>query len=155
MVERYKAAFHVMRAGEKHLEPLYPGAADAIVSLARRDDVLLGIATGKSQRGVRAVLTMHGLLDHFITIKTAEDAPSKPNPGMVLDAMREAGVAPQDTIVVGDTVYDIAMARAAGATALGVTWGYHEASALEQAGAYAVIDRFESLCPMLERIWTN
>ena len=74
MIERYKAAFHVMRDGEKHLEPLYPGAAEAIVSLARRDDVLLGIATGKSQRGVRAVLTMHGLLDHFITIKTAEDA---------------------------------------------------------------------------------
>jgi phosphoglycolate phosphatase len=155
MVERYKAAFHVMRDGEKHLEPLYPGAADAIASLARRDDVLLGIATGKSQRGVRAVLTMHGLLDHFTTIKTAEDAPSKPNPGMVLDAMREAGVAPEDTIVIGDTVYDIAMARAAGATAIGVTWGYHAASALEEAGAYAVIDRFESLCPMLERIWTN
>ncbi len=155
MVERYKAAFHVMRDGEKHLEPLYPGATDAIMSLARRDDVLLGIATGKSQRGVRAVLGMHGLLDHFITIKTAEDAPSKPNPGMVLDAMRDAGVAPKDTVVVGDTVYDIAMARAAGATALGVTWGYHEASALEQAGAYAVIDRFESLGPTLERIWTN
>ena len=155
MVERYKAAFHVMRDGEKHLEPLYPGAADAIASLARRDDVLLGIATGKSQRGVRAVLGMHGLLDHFITIKTAEDAPSKPNPGMVLEAMRDAGVAPEDTVVVGDTVYDIAMARAAGATALGVTWGYHEASALEQAGAYAVIDRFESLGPTLERIWTN
>jgi phosphoglycolate phosphatase len=155
MVERYKTAFHVMRDGEKHLEPLYPGAAEAIVSLARRDDVLLGIATGKSQRGVRAVLGMHGLLDHFITIKTAEDAPSKPHPGMVLDAMREAGVTPEDTVVVGDTVYDIAMARAAGATAVGVTWGYHEASALAEAGAYAVIDRFESLGPTLERIWTN
>jgi phosphoglycolate phosphatase len=155
MVERYKAAFHVMRDGEKHLEPLYPGAAHAIVSLAGRDDVLLGIATGKSQRGVRAVLTMHGLLDHFITIKTAEDAPSKPNPGMVLEAMREAGVAPQDTVVVGDTIYDIAMARAAGATAIGVTWGYHEGVALEQAGAYAVIDRFDALGSMLERIWTN
>jgi phosphoglycolate phosphatase len=155
MVERYKAAFHVMRDGEKHLEPLYPGAAAAIVSLARRDDVLLGIATGKSQRGVRAVLGMHGLLDHFITIKTAEDAPSKPNPGMVLDAMREAGAAPADTVVVGDTVYDIAMARAAGATAVGVAWGYHEASALQEAGAYAVIDRFDELGPMLERIWTT
>src|ERR1700730_10867964 len=65
-VERYKAAFHVMRDGEKHLEPLYPGAADAIASLARRDDVLLGIATGNSQRGVRAVLGMHALLARFI-----------------------------------------------------------------------------------------
>ena len=57
-----------------------------------RDDVVLGIATGKSQRGVRLVLGHHGLLDHFITIKTADDAPSKPDPGMVLAAMREAGV---------------------------------------------------------------
>jgi phosphoglycolate phosphatase len=154
MVERYKAAFHVMRDGEKHLEPLYPGAADAIVSLARRDDVLLGIATGKSQRGVRAVLTLHGLLDHFATIKTAEDAPSKPNPGMVLDAMREAGVAPQDTIVVGDTVYDIAMAQAAGAAAVGVTWGYHTRDALVAAGA-PVIDDFATLEPTLERMWRS
>jgi phosphoglycolate phosphatase len=155
MVERYKAAFHVMRAGEKHLEPLYPGAAEAIAALARREDVLLGIATGKSQRGVRAVLGLHGLLDHFSTIKTAEDAPSKPDPGMVLDAMREAGVAPRDTIVVGDTVYDIAMARAAGATAIGVTWGYHPGPALQEAGAYATIDRFDSLGAVLERIWAH
>ena len=97
------------------IEPLYPGAADAIAELARRDDIVLGIATGKSQRGVRLVLGHHGLLDRFITIQTADDAPSKPDPGMVLAAMRDAGAAPENTIVVGDTVYDIAMARAAGA----------------------------------------
>ena len=73
-----------MRQSGEQMEPLYPGAADAIVALARRDDVALGIATGKSQRGVRLVLTHHGLLDHFITIKTADDAPSKPDPGMVI-----------------------------------------------------------------------
>jgi phosphoglycolate phosphatase len=155
MVERYKAAFHVMRDGEKHLEPLYPGAADAILSLSKRDDVLLGIATGKSQRGVRAVLGLHGLIDHFTTIKTAEDAPSKPNPGMVLEAMREAGVAAEDTVVVGDTVYDVAMARAAGATAIGVTWGYHPGSALADAGAFTVIEQFPALTPTLKRIWTT
>ena len=154
MIERYKAAFHVMRDGEKHLEPLYPGAADAIVSLARRDDVLLGIATGKSQRGVRLVLGHHGLLDHFITIKTADDAPSKPDPGMVVDAMREAGVEAADTVVIGDTVYDIAMARAAGAAAIGVSWGYHRGAALAEAGAFAVIESFPSLVPTLDKIWT-
>ena len=95
---------------------------------------LLGIATGKSQRGVRLVLGHHGLLDHFITIQTADDAPSKPDPGMVLDAMREAGVAAADTIVVGDTAYDIAMARAAGAAGIGVTWGYHPAASARRGG---------------------
>ncbi len=134
-----------MRAPGSPVEPLYPGAADAIAELARRDDILLGIATGKSQRGVRLVLGHHGLLDRFITIQTADDAPSKPDPGMVLAAMRDAGAAPENTIVVGDTVYDMAMARAAGAAGIGVTWGYHPGAALAEAGALAVIDRFANL----------
>ena len=115
---------------------------------------MLGIATGKSQRGVRLVLGHHGLLDHFITIKTADDAPSKPDPGMVVDAMREAGVEAGDTVVIGDTVYDIAMARAAGAAAVGVTWGYHRGEALVEAGAFAVIDDFSTLVPTLDKMWT-
>lgn len=155
LAEHYREAFHAMRKPGAPVEPLYPGAADAVTALAERDDVVLGIATGKSQRGVRLVLGHHGLLDHFITIKTADDAPSKPDPGMVLGAMREAGVAPADTIVVGDTVYDIAMARAAGASGLGVTWGYHPAAALSEAGALAVIDTFPTLVPALDRIWTS
>jgi phosphoglycolate phosphatase len=155
LAEHYKLAFHALRASGDHMEPLYPGAADAVTALARRDDVVLGIATGKSQRGVRLVLTHHGLLDHFITIKTADDAPSKPDPGMVIGAMRDAGVEASNTIVVGDTVYDIAMARAAGAAALGVTWGYHPADSLAQAGAVAVIDDFRTLVPTLEKIWTS
>jgi phosphoglycolate phosphatase len=154
MVERYKAAFQAMRAAQMHhLEPLYPGAADAVAALVRRGDVVLGIATGKSQRGVRMVLGRHGLLDHFITIKTADDAPSKPDPGMVLAAMREAGAAPGETVVVGDTAYDMAMARAAGATGIGVSWGYHAAARLVEAGAHTVIDRFDSLLPALHDLW--
>jgi phosphoglycolate phosphatase len=151
----YRDAFHAMRAPGAPVEPLYPGAADAIAQLARRDDIVLGIATGKSQRGVRLVLGHHGLLDRFITIQTADDAPSKPDPGIVLAAMRDAGAAPQNTIVVGDTVYDMAMARAAGAAGIGVTWGYHPAAALAEAGALAVIDRFANLVPTLDRIWAT
>ena len=150
----YRDAFHAMRVPGAPVEPLYPGAAEAVSALARREEVVLGVATGKSQRGVRLVLRHHGLLDHFITIKTADDAPSKPHPGMVVDAMREAGVEAEDTIVVGDTVYDITMARAAGANAVGVTWGYHRAAALSEAGALAVIDSFATLLPTLDKIWT-
>jgi len=155
LAEQYKLAFHALRASGKHMEPLYPSAADAIRALAQRGGVALGIATGKSQRGVRLVLTHHGLLDHFITIKTADDAPSKPDPGMVIAAMQEAGVDAANTVVVGDTVYDIAMARAAGATAIGVTWGYHTGAALREAGAFAVVDRFPALIPTLDRMWAT
>jgi phosphoglycolate phosphatase len=153
LAAHYKLAFHALRDAGQHMEPLYPGAADAVAALARRDDVVLGVATGKSQRGVRLVLGHHGLLECFITIKTADDAPSKPDPGMVLAAMREAGVAAADTVVVGDTVYDIAMARAAGAAAIGVTWGYHARAALREAGASLVIDDFAALVPALDSIW--
>src|SRR5690242_9975184 len=80
LAEHYRDAFHAMRGPGAAVEPLYPGAAEAIAELARRGDVVLGVATGKSQRGVRLVLGHHGLLEHFITIKTADDAPSKPHP---------------------------------------------------------------------------
>ena len=153
--EHYRNAFHAMRGSGAPVEPLYPGAAAAVAALAQRDDVVLGVATGKSQRGVRMVLGHHGLLDHFITIKTADDAPSKPHPGMVIEAMREAGAEAADTVVVGDTVYDIAMARAAGASAVGVTWGYHRATALTEAGAFVVIDEFANLVSTLDKIWTR
>ena len=68
-------------------------------------------------------------------------------------AMRAAGAAPHDTVVVGDTVYDIAMARAAGAAAIGVAWGYHSRDALAATGA-AMIDSFATLEPALDKIWT-
>jgi phosphoglycolate phosphatase len=153
LADGYRDAFHRLREGGAAIEPLYPGAAEAVTALARRDDVVLGIATGKSQRGVHLVLGHHGLIDHFLTVQTADDAPSKPDPGMVNAAMREAGVAPGDTVVVGDTGYDMAMARAAGATAIGVTWGYHTRDALIAGGATAVIEDFSKLIPALDAIW--
>ena len=145
MIERYKEAFFELRHSPEHQEPLYPGARDAVLMLAARDDCLLGVATGKSQRGVRAILTHHDLLPYFATIKTADDAPSKPHPGMILEAMREAGASPEDTIMIGDTTYDMEMARAAGVHAIGVSWGYHPHAMLEQSGACGVVSDFMEL----------
>jgi phosphoglycolate phosphatase len=150
---RYKAAFAGLREAGHHAEVLYPGAQIAIETLAARPDVVLGIATGKSQRGVRAVLGRHGLYECFQTIQTADDAPSKPHPAMVEQAMVAVGVAPAATMVVGDTIYDVTMARAAGAAAIGVGWGYHAPAALREAGATGVIDDFAELIPALETIW--
>src|ERR1044071_231127 len=153
LAEHYKLAFHALRESGANIEPLYPGAREAVEALSGRDDIVLGIATGKSQRGARLVLGHHGLLERFITIQTADDAPSKPDPGMVVAAMREAGAAPENTVVVGDTVFDIAMARAAGASAIGVSWGYHARDSLIAVGA-PVIDAFATLEPALDKIWT-
>ncbi|MGE3144911.1 MAG: HAD-IA family hydrolase [Pseudorhodoplanes sp.] len=152
IVERYKAAFFRMRQSGEYVEALYPGAREAVESLAAQPQVQLGIATGKSQRGVRAVLGHHGLLSHFSVIKTADDAPSKPHPGMVLDAMTETGAQPQHTVLIGDTSYDMQMARAAGVRAIGVNWGYHPVDALRAAGAQAVVESFAELARMLDAI---
>jgi phosphoglycolate phosphatase len=153
LVTCYKTAFAALRQSDQHLEPLYPGARAALDALGRRPDTLLGIATGKSQRGVRAVLGRHGLSGRFATIQTSDDAPSKPHPGMVLAAMRETGVPPRDTVMVGDTVYDVEMARAAGVRAIGVGWGYHPPEALAAAGVDAVLGDFSELAAVLDRLW--
>ena len=153
LVLHYKAAFGALRQSPDHLEPLYPGAREAVDALGGRPDTVLGIATGKSQRGVRAVLDRHGLSGRFATIQTADDAPSKPHPGMVQAAMRETSIAARDTVVIGDTMFDIAMARAAGVRAIGVAWGYHPVEALVDAGADATIADFCELPGTLDRLW--
>ena len=155
MIEHYKQAFFDLRHSVEHQEPLYTGARETILTLASRSDCLLGVATGKSQRGVRAILTHHGLLPHFATIKTADDAPSKPHPGMVMECMREAGALPGDTVVIGDTTYDVEMALAAGAAAIDVAWGYHPVAELRAAGAHEVIGDCALLPSALERIFAK
>ena len=155
LVESYKDAFLSLRQSGNDMEPLFPGAREALEMLARRDDILLGIATGKSRRGVNALFDHYNLWDHFHTIQTADDAPSKPHPGMVQAAMQAANVGPQDTAMIGDTVYDIAMARAAGARAVGVSWGYHAAGDLRNEGADIVIDEYAALVPTLDELWTR
>jgi phosphoglycolate phosphatase len=153
LVEHYKSAFQALRATGIDMEPLYPGAREVVEGLADRANTVLGIATGKSVRGVRMVLGHHGLYEHFATVQTADTAPSKPHPGMILAAVRETGVAPRDAVMIGDTVFDIEMARAAGVAAIGVSWGYHPPAELRAAGADVVIEDFAQLRALLDRRW--
>lgn len=147
IAESYKGAFRELRARREIEEPLFPGVREAILDLASRDDVVLAIATGKSRRGVDAVLDREGLARHFISIQTADDHPSKPHPSMILKALAETGAAPSATLMVGDTTYDIEMAANAGVAGIGVAWGYHPPDDLIGAGASAVIGRSLDLGP--------
>lgn len=153
LADLYRGAFHELRAEPGFLEPLFPGIRPMLDLLHARDDVVLGMATGKSQRGVASVLRHHGLEGRFITIQTADDAPSKPHPGMVLQAMEATGVEPIDTVLIGDTSFDMVMARAAGARALGVTWGYHARDMLVQSGAERLVDDAGDLLPVMDELW--
>jgi phosphoglycolate phosphatase len=144
----YKQAFIQHRSSPAYHEPLFPGTRELLDRLCARG-LLLGVATGKAMRGLRFVLEHHGLADRFVTLQTADQHPSKPHPAMVEAAMAATGVSAAATMVVGDTTFDVLMARAAGALPVGVSWGNHPAAELVAAGAVRVLDRFDELHALL------
>ncbi|WP_375402687.1 HAD-IA family hydrolase [uncultured Sphingomonas sp.] len=146
----YKQIFRAMRADARlDDEPLFAGMADALDGLRDRGWVL-GVATGKSDRGLAHVLAAHGIADRFATLQTADRHPSKPDPAMAVAAMAEIGAAPGDCVMIGDTSFDMAMGRAAGVRAVGVAWGYYAASELIAAGADMVATEPSALPHLLE-----
>lgn len=152
MAEDYKRAFFAMRAsGALDPEPLFEGVAEAIETLDAKG-WLLGVATGKSDRGLKHILEHHGLAHRFVTLQTADRHPSKPHPSMVEAAMAEAGASPQTTAMIGDTSFDMMMARAAGAHAIGVAWGYHTMHELLESGAGHVVEHAAALPAQLEAL---
>ena len=155
MVERYKSAFLEIRREPELHEPLFEGIAAAIEAFGRRDDVMLGIATGKSRKGVDRLFAREGWAPRFATIQTSDEHPSKPHPSMLQAAMTETGVTPDNTVMVGDTTFDIAMAVAAGTGALGVGWGYHSVAELERAGAHSVLTSSQGLADEIDAFFAR
>lgn len=138
MTAHYKKIYMDVR-GEPGMDvPLFDGIKPVIATLAARDDILIGAVTGKSRRGLVSVLEIHGFTPHFIVSRTADDCPSKPHPAMVSECCDETGMNAADTVVIGDAIYDMQMAKAAGAKAIGVSWGYASVDELIAAGADAI-----------------
>jgi phosphoglycolate phosphatase len=152
IVSEYKHSFMTDRIGGA-VSPLYSGAGAALDRLTARDDIVLGIATGKSRRGLDHVLRAHGLSCRFATEQVADDHPSKPHPAMLFAALADTRTGPADAVIVGDTTYDIDMGHAAGIRTIGVAWGYHGGPALRAAAADLVIDRFDDLDTALAALW--
>lgn len=145
LVEAYRTSFRAVREGIAFRERLFDGITALLAQLHARPGVRLGMVTGKTRRGVDAVVATHGLEGIFDTVRTADDCASKPDPAMVLECCRESGIAPDRTLVVGDAVFDMAMARQAGAEGLGVGWGAGSADDLIEAGASEVARDVEDL----------
>jgi phosphoglycolate phosphatase len=137
LAESYKEAYRAAREAGELSEPLYDGIA-ALIGELHAEGWLLGVATGKSDRGLSHVLAAHSLTRYFATLQTADRHPSKPHPAMLEAALTECLAEPDNCVMIGDTAYDMAMARAAGVRAIGVDWGYHSADELHQSGAAAV-----------------
>lgn len=151
LAEEYKHSFHQLRAGGEVEEPLFGGVLELLHGL-EADGWLLGIATGKSDRGLRLCLERHGIHGRFITLQTADRHPSKPHPSMIEAALSEAAADPGRSAMIGDTSYDMAMAKAAGVTAIGVGWGYHDAPELLDAGADFIAERPDDILAYLKAL---
>lgn len=146
VAESYKEAFAARRGRDELEEPLFPGILASLDAL-EAEGVLLGVATGKSMRGLLAVLERHGLRERFVTLQTADVGPGKPHPEMVHRALAEAGVEKGAAVMIGDTTYDILMARNARVRSVGVAWGYHEVPELTAAGADRIVGRGADVAP--------
>jgi phosphoglycolate phosphatase len=133
----YRDAFRQTRESGALVEPLFDGIAELLAAL-HDGGWALGVATGKSDRGLGHCLATHGLTSLFATLQTADRHPSKPHPAMLEAAMDDVLALPEGTVMIGDTQYDIAMARTIGVRAIGVDWGYHTGEELRAAGAEAV-----------------
>ena len=125
VVEAYKLGYRDLRLSGALREPLFEGIA-ALIDELDAEGRLLGVATGKSDRGLHACLDTHGIKHRFVSLQTADRHPSKPHPAMLEAALDDAGVSPGDAVMIGDTSFDMEMAVAAGVRAIGVSWGYHE-----------------------------
>lgn len=149
MAEKYRTSFLTLRNNGLVDEPLYDGMA-ALLSAMDESGWLLGVATGKSDRGLIRCLDHHAIRGLFITLQTADRHPSKPHPSMVYQALADAGADAADAVVIGDTVYDIHMGRAAGTRTVGVNWGYHHVDELREAGADFIAESMDELQQYLE-----
>lgn len=151
IVVAYKQSFNTARGMAP--PPLYPGARLVLDQLRNRPGVILGVATGKSRRGLERMIALHGLHGYFHTSQVADDHPSKPHPAMIRAALSEAQTAGENAVMIGDTTFDIEMGRAAGVRTIGVSWGYHPTAALRSAGADHVIADYAAMIPLLDELW--
>lgn len=134
IAERYRVRFLDQDAGTA----LFPGAAELVATLHDMG-FLLAVATGKGRRGLDRSLNATGLKRYFHASRCADEGFSKPHPGMLEALMAELAVSPARTLMIGDTTHDMEMARAAGVSGLGVTYGAHERSALLGCGQLACV----------------
>lgn len=147
VVDRYR--HHFLVANETP-SALFPGARELMAWLIGRG-YLLGVATGKSRRGLNSELDGTGLGDRFHATRCADETFSKPHPEMLLQLMNELDVCGPETLMVGDTEYDLQMARNAGAGALAVCYGVHERERLLKQTPLDCLDTLQDMRPWLER----
>lgn len=144
MVDRYRHHY----LSRDHELRLFDGAAELVAELAGAG-FSLAVATGKSRVGLDRALKASGLGAYFQASRCADECFSKPHPQMLEELMQEFAVAPERTLMIGDTTHDLQMARNAGVASLGVAYGAHPAAALDALAPLARLQKVEELAAWL------
>ncbi len=134
----------------QHDVVLFEGTLELLAVLKARNH-WLAVATGKSRRGLDEALDTVALRDVFDGTRTADETASKPHPRMLLELMREFGVEPERTLMIGDTTHDLQLAANAGAASVGVSYGAHDASTFASHGPLHVAHSVRELHDWLSR----
>jgi phosphoglycolate phosphatase len=111
----------------------------------------LGVATGKSRRGLDEALQTAQLKGLFDATRTADETASKPDPRMLLELMDEIGVEPERTLMIGDTTHDLQLAANAGAASIGVSYGAHDHATFDEFATLHVAHSMAELRAWLEQ----
>lgn len=131
-------------AAESEPNALFPGAEELLTTL-RDTNVLLAVATGKSRKGLTRVWQNTGYGHFFDLSICADESRSKPDPAMLHALLQGTATAPADAVMIGDTSFDMDMARAAGVAGIAVSYGAHDAHRLRASQPLALIDSLYEL----------
>lgn len=149
LIEAYKRVFLRHRQASENHEPLYEGVLDLLHHL-KDEGWRMGVATGKSRRGLAALIKTYEFDRFFDVDFCADDGPGKPHPFMVEANLRALSVPAERAVMIGDTSFDMIMGRDADVMTIGVTWGFHTRSEIEQAGADHCVDNMKDLLSALD-----
>lgn len=140
---------HQFRAADRVPSPFFAGVIDGIARLRRDTGCRLAVATGKSRRGLERVFANESCGDWFIASRTADLTLSKPHPQMLEELLVECDVSVEEAVMIGDTEYDLEMARAIGMDRVAVTYGVHECQRLMRSEPCLVADDFPAIVDWL------
>ncbi len=145
LIKRYRHHFF-----NAHLPtPLFPGVTETVQTL-HNAGYWLAVATGKSRKGLNEALVDTHLSPLFHTTRCGEETSDKPNPHMLQDIMDELGILPSETLMIGDTEYDLQMAKNAGVASVAVSYGMHDKTTLLTYNPLICIDNLPALSTWLQ-----
>ncbi len=143
-VARVEKNYRRHYTAQRTVPALFPGVRETLIQL-RQSGYLLAVATGKSAGGLQRAIDETDLDDLFAATRTADLTEPKPSPTMLYEIMWELDAEPQETLMIGDTEYDLAMAQSAATHRAGVSYGTHPVSRLLPYDPAFVLDDFGDL----------